>query len=169
MGRALTWAALMAAVTGAQVPNPVAAQAVVYDPAHTTACLTNAPRPDTRHACIGRAAERCMENTPGGQSTVGIVACLDAERQWWDARLNAAYADARTHAARMDVANQLPTGVTPTPTLLRDMQRTWITFRDQKCGYEVALWGPGTGAGPAGVRCLMITTAEQAIFLEITR
>ena len=46
------------------------------------------------------------------------------------------------------------------------MQRAWIRFRDAKCAYARSHWGGGTGAGPAGVECLMRETAEQTWYIE---
>jgi uncharacterized protein YecT (DUF1311 family) len=54
----------------------------------------------------------------------------------------------------------------PSEPALREMQRAWIPFRDARCGFEMSLWGGGTGGGPAYAECLMIVTAEQALYLE---
>ena len=49
---------------------------------------------------------------------------------------------------------------------LREMQRSWITYRDARCGFEFAQWDGGTGQGPALLACLMVATAEQTLVLE---
>jgi uncharacterized protein YecT (DUF1311 family) len=53
-----------------------------------------------------------------------------------------------------------------TSAALRDMQRTWIAYRDAACAYERSQWGGGTGGGPATADCLMRMTAAQALALE---
>ena len=106
-----------------------------------------------------------MTNTPGGQSTAGMGGCLDAEWQWWDARLNTAYKDLMALHRAEDAAAQ-GSFAPPLAPALRDMQRAWIAWRDARCGYDAAQWGGGTGAGPASAACLMETTAQQAIDLQ---
>ena len=38
--------------------------------------------------CVGRSAQVCM-STPGGDTTIGMVACLGAELHYWDERARA--------------------------------------------------------------------------------
>ncbi|ASM72687.1 MULTISPECIES: lysozyme inhibitor LprI family protein [Roseobacteraceae] len=152
--------ALIATVLAAPV-TPLAAQDLAFTSTITASCLSNAPDMAGQMACIGTSANACMEDTPGGFSTVGMSGCLDRELQYWDAKLNENYGAARTRArADDDYLNG-----TPSETALRDMQRAWITFRDATCDYERAQWGGGTGGGPATVGCLMRLTAMQALYL----
>lgn len=133
------------------------AQELVYDPGQTEACLAASSDTASRHACVGIAANQCMENTPGGFSTVGMGGCLDRERAYWDARLNTVYQDLLAQHADRDPA---------WTQNLRAMQRAWIPYRDARCDYEYVQWGGGTGGGPAIVACLMHATAEQVFVLE---
>lgn len=41
--------------------------------------------------CVGRSAQACM-STPGGDSKLGMLECLQQELEFWGRRLNAAYA-----------------------------------------------------------------------------
>ncbi len=149
---------------------PAAAQELVFSPRASEACLAGAPDPAARLACAGRSAARCMADTPGGESTVGMGGCLSRELDLWDARLNAVYGQLMDEARRADADNAEYGGHAPSQAeALRDMQRAWIPFRDAKCAHARSLWGGGTGAGPAGVDCLMRTTAEQVIYLETSR
>lgn len=135
--------------------TPLAAQNLNFSDRPTRTCLA---ANDTTHAkigCIGLAANACMEATPGGGSTVGMAGCLDAELQYWDGRLNRIYGRLRDRERGTGTADELLA-----------MQRSWITFRDNRCGYEAAQWGGGTGAGPAYAACLMQMTGEQALFLR---
>lgn len=154
-------AVLIGAAAGAS------AQELVFSPAATEACLRAAAPGGGQLQCIGASARACMANTPGGDTTVGMGGCLDRERQYWDARLNAAYQHQMARAKAVD-AEMAGLGATvPSQSdALREMQRAWIPFRDAKCGYEYSQWGGGTGGGPAITACLMAETGEQALYLE---
>jgi uncharacterized protein YecT (DUF1311 family) len=123
----------------------------------------------TGHAvldCVGRAAAACMM-TPGGDTTVGMMACLDGERDYWDSRLTAAHADRVAVAQQQDAEmRDLGSAAASIEDRLRDMDRTWTSFRDASCLYEQAQWMGGTGGGPATLACHMHETARQALKLE---
>ncbi len=153
--------AILAILMGSAAP----AQPVAFSPEPTGTCLAQTGA-GGGEACVGRAAEACIA-APDGGTTVGMAACYDRERQWWDTRLNDVY----TRLVSRERANEAEarrTGIDAPPTLdpLRTMQRTWIEFRDAVCDYERATWGGGTGGGPATVACLMRETAAQALRLE---
>jgi len=144
----------------------------VFSPAATEACVSEAHASSpglSGHAvldCAGRAAQACMM-TPGGDTTLGMISCLEGELGLWDARLNAAYA-VRLEAAKATDAEMSSVRST-TASLeerLRHMQRAWIAFRDAACLYEQAQWLGGTGGGPATMACHMHETARQALKLE---
>ena len=50
-------------------------------------------------------------------------------------------------------------------TLLRDMQRAWMAYRDATCGYEGFQWYGGTGATGAYLGCNLRLTGQQVLFL----
>lgn len=152
--------ALIAVILAASAA-PLAAQDLSFNQDITAACLLHTPDLAGQMACIGASANACMENTPGGYSTAAMSGCLDRELQYWDARLNANYTQAR---AKARTADSYVDG-TPSETALRDMQRAWITFRDATCDYERSHWGGGTGGGPATYSCLMRMTGQQALYL----
>lgn len=142
-----------------------AAQDLQFSTQKMESCLglTSDPVKEMLH-CVGKAAEACMEASEGGYSTVGMVGCLDAEYQWWDRKLNQTYGEvmAAARAADRDKAEHAPSRV----EALRAMQRAWIPYRDAKCGFARSEWGGGTGAGPAGVQCLLEETARQTLYLN---
>lgn len=144
----------------------------VFTPAATEACVNEAYRTSPGLSgqavldCVGRAAGACMM-TPGGDTTVGMMACLDGELAYWDARLNAAYAGRIAVAREQDAEmRELGSAAPSIEESLRAMQRAWIPFRDASCLYEQAQWMGGTGGGPATLACHMQETARQALKLE---
>ena len=146
---------------------PVAADELVFDLDPTTSCVA---AQETSHAallCVGRAANACMEFTPGGYSTVAMGGCFDREFQYRDGALNAAYQEALAEAKARDAENASYGGNAPSlEDALRDMQRAWIPYRDQLCGFERSKWGGGSGGGPAMAACLMSETARQTFLLR---
>lgn len=148
--------------------GPAAAQTVTYDFAATTDCIAAAGDDyGAKLACIGTAATACMDNTDGGWSTAGQNACLDAEWQDWDARLNAAYPRLMAQLKEEDAAMASGDYTPPSQAdALRQMQRAWIPFRDAACAYEASKWTGGSGAGPATLWCLVYETAKQTLRLE---
>lgn len=162
--------AMIVMVAGALAP-PLQAQPE-FTPEATAACTTAAYAvspglSDYRVLeCVGRAAQACMM-TPGGDTTIGMIDCLDGERGYWDARLNAAYAERLTAAGDQDrELRDRGSAAASIEDRLRDMQRTWIAFRDAACLYEQSQWMGGTGGGPATMACHMQETARQALKLE---
>ncbi len=116
--------------------------------------------------CVGRSAQECM-STPGGDTTIGMIACLGAELQYWDDRLNAAYAERMADARQSDAEmTSIRATTIALESTLREMQRTWIAFRDAVCQYEHAQWLGGSGAGPATMACHLHETARQTLKLE---
>jgi uncharacterized protein YecT (DUF1311 family) len=140
---------------------PAMAQDVVFDPATIDACFAGGGWED----CIGTGAGACMADTPGGDTTVGMVGCLDAELSYWDDLLNSAYAAAVADAEAFD-SDRFDDNQPSRRDALRDMQRGWIAFRDATCSYEVLDMYGGTGANLLWVDCLMRMTGEQALYLE---
>lgn len=145
---------------------PVAAQTLPFSTVETETCLAELASAEARVLCVGRSAAACID-TPDGRTTVGMGYCLDQERAYWDARLNAAYtALVEIERAQDAEMTELGSSAPRMEPALRDMQRAWIAFRDAACAYEASQWGGGTGAGPAYIGCLMTQTGHQALELE---
>lgn len=135
-----------------------------FDGARIAACLDAGGWRD----CIGLESQACIEATPGGYSTVGMAGCVNAEAEWWDARLNERYRELMAQERAGDADWQPIPGLPPRPSgveSLRAMQRAWIAFRDATCAYEELQWWGGTGASGAGAGCRMRLTAEQVLAL----
>ena len=147
-------------------PGAAIAQDLSFSPAATEACLLAAPAGPAGAACIGESAARCIDTPPGG-STAGMGFCLGYERDYWDARLNAAYHALRAREAAVDAENaRWDVPAPPREETLVMMQRAWIDFRDATCDWRAAQWGLGTGRGPAVAECQMQMTGRQALRLE---
>ncbi|WP_305968380.1 MULTISPECIES: lysozyme inhibitor LprI family protein [unclassified Mameliella] len=147
------------AIVAAGLSTPAAAQDLVFSQRATESCLGSGAE---FRSCIGLAAEACVEDN--GYATMVLSGCYARELDWWDARLNDSYAFAIRYAKQADIENA---GFGPSQEeALREMQRAWITYRDAKCAYARSHWGGGTGAGPAGVECLLRETAEQTWYIE---
>lgn len=143
-----------------------------FSPQATEACVTQASAASPNLSgqavldCPGRAAQACMQ-TPGGDTTVGMITCLQGELSFWDTRLNAAYGK-RMAAAKAEDAEmaRIRAATTSLADTLKNMQRAWIAFRDASCLYEQAQWMGGTGGGPATLACHLHETARQTLRLE---
>ena len=115
--------------------------------------------------CIGQAANACMQ-AAGGDTTVGMVACLADETREWDMLMNAHYGKLmeRVETADRQLAD-LGSAAPPAAPLLRQAQRDWIRFRDAGCEYESVKFQGGTAGGPAAGACMLEVTATQALRL----
>ena len=143
-----------------------AAEDLPFSPDATVDCLADASDHGAREACIGRAAEACYSRE-GIYSNFAIGVCFGAEADYWDARLNTAYATLiGTEIALAEDLEKDGVFAPDAVTALRDMQRAWMPFRDAACWYEVTTWGGGSGSGPASAECLMHMTGRQALALE---
>jgi uncharacterized protein YecT (DUF1311 family) len=136
------------AVASIAVAAPKLAPAA-NDRAAVQKCVTSK---DAR-ACIGQIAKACIAG-PGGETTMGMMACAGRERAAWDDQLNASY-------------KLLQGKTTPTQaSALKSAQQAWMAYRDARCGFEASRYEGGTLSGVLAGDCLMRVTAERA--LEIT-
>ena len=150
-------------------PGVAAAQDkdVAKDRAALTVCLSAAKTAKrAAETCIGSVQGPCLK-APGGETTVGMKECGGREIAAWDERLNAAYRIVlagtlgKQETIRSGGAKKL-TGA----DILRDAQRSWLTFRDKKCDAASLPMEGGTGAGLLSVDCYLQETARQALWLE---
>jgi uncharacterized protein YecT (DUF1311 family) len=169
--RALSFSVSLAAGLALVAFAPAQANPV-FKPAATDACVTKASAQSKNKsdhavlACVGQSAQACMR-TPGGDTTVGMMDCLKGELDYWDGKLNAAYAKRLATAKSNDAELKSMGSAAPkTEPALRKMQRAWIGYRDAACLYEQSKWMGGTGGGPATMACQMEETARQALKLD---
>jgi uncharacterized protein YecT (DUF1311 family) len=145
---------------------PAAAQEPAFDGTLVDACLAEQSGEDGQpQGCIGVAADPCM-TAPGTSSTAGMSFCLGKELEHWDGLLNDAYGEVKAQAEATDAEmKQLGSAAEAQAPLLKEMQRSWIAFRDSACDWERSKWGGGTGAGPASAQCALTLTAQQYLRL----
>ena len=113
--------------------------------------------------CIAEAANLCQESD-GGSTTLGIVACLQAETEVWDDLLNAQYLELRDSMREQDL--EWPELGISRAVALRDVQRAWIAFRDAECGYAYARYQGGTIRNVVAASCVLEETARRALTLK---
>lgn len=93
---------------------------------------------------------KCMDKA---SSTVAMSECIKAETQVQDQRLNRVY---KQLMGKLDAGQQ---------KRLRDVQRTWLAYRDGNCQFHVQASG-GTLAQLEGGTCVMDMTRDRAAELE---
>ena len=110
------------------------------------ACSLPSAMADDNTAAYGQ----CMDKA---SSTVAMSECIKAETQVQDQRLNRVY---KQLIGKLDAGQQKS---------LRDVQRTWLAYRDGNCQFHGQASG-GTMAVLEGGTCLMDMTRDRAAELE---
>ncbi len=117
-------------------------------------CLTRAGDEEPRQtACIGQFASSCIETTPGGETSVGVVGCVESELAQWE-------------NARGALVNSLRADESPTQVALLDASlaehRRWAQAR---CAYEASVYEGGSLARIVAAHCMRDAVAEHTIYL----
>lgn len=137
---------------------PVSAQSLFVDEDYVRSCHESAAVAESTPRCLGQAANQC-QMLPGGDTTIGIVECVQAETAVWDALLNAEYIATRDAFGAGDgLAEALLTS-----------QRAWIAFRDAECSLRYKRWQGGTIRSVVHANCLMVFTSRRGIELRDMR
>jgi len=152
MVRLITAGALFVAVTAASAAGPPSAP----DLAVIEACLEKNQAVGAHRGglCLELVAGPCQAR-PGGETTRGMVMCLQRELAVWDSLLNRYYGDM---IGQLDGTAR---------TVLREAQRAWIPFRDKTCAFGPAFYEGGSIGGPLRAQCLMEETARRASGLKV--
>lgn len=114
--------------------------------------LASVANADTDTSEYSPAYQKCLDKS--GETTQGIVECIDKEVKVQDARLN------QNYKAAMQMLE-----TEARKTQLRDVQRAWIKYRDAQCQFMATLTG-GTMDRIFGVDCVLSTTKQRADELE---
>ncbi len=81
--------------------------------------------------------------------TTDLARCLDTAYRSADKRLNDLYGSVRKVLEPDELKG------------LQAAERSWVQFRDDACAAERALYGGGTGGGPAYLACLEAETRDR--------
>lgn len=138
-------------------PVTATAQTLKVSETMIRTCAAGTPYAVAQPTCAGDAANIC-QSLPDGSTTNGIVACLQAETDVWDAMLNEEYGKARIAFDSI--------GGEDLTTSLRDAQRAWIAFRDADCTMRYHQWIGGTIRSVVSASCHLQMTASRAIALR---
>lgn len=132
--------------------------------AEVRGCHETAKDFEGKSMCIGEASTRCMDETDGGYSTLGMSTCTHAETEAWDVILNEEYGKTMAVFRELDTeeAEYFPNFASREETMLV-AQRAWLTCRAAECGNEYALFGSGSMRHIVGAACLLDFTAERTI------
>ena len=148
---------------------PAAAQKIDASPWRETfrSCVAGSD-PETLLGCEGRVAEACMEDTPGGLSTLGMVDCIQIETILWDEVLNAEWGPLMARVRAEDDAEREVFGdqFSRRAESLREAQRAWIAFRDAECAFAYDSWGSGSLRTVGHAGCALSMTADRVARLR---
>jgi uncharacterized protein YecT (DUF1311 family) len=102
------------------------------------------------YECVGIFSRACLTDE-ANQTTAGMEKCYLDEYQGWDVLLNRYYNE---------------NGQLRVTTQFRDVQRSWIAYRNKKCGYFNIHYQGGSMARWLGAHCMMDETARRTIDLR---
>ncbi len=158
----MTRGVAIVAIAVAGLSGAARAQEASVNEGTVAACFEAGPRDAGVPGCVGDAANQC-QTQPGGGSTIGVVACVQAETAVWDRFLNREY---KTTRAQLDQADS---GQPPVSEALLAAQRAWIAYRDAECSLAFERNRGGTIRSVAAASCLMRMTAQRSLELRDMR
>jgi uncharacterized protein YecT (DUF1311 family) len=136
------------------------AEATSFSAETIDTCLSGLDRESDKRFCVGLAAQDCAQ-------AGALGACLDAEIDYWDARLTAGFGMALDRAQGKDSdAESLELEPRDQSGALRAAQESWKAYRSATCAFEQTLWETGAAASPESQGCHLYLTAEQTFYLE---
>lgn len=129
---------------------PAAAQTSTSDAALEACVAAAGASRAALEGCKSAVSEPCIE-TPGGETTAGMVRCFDAEARAWTSVMDAALQRASANATRT--------------SHLTAAQQAWTAWREAECRYEASLYEGGSLARAQSSACYANLTADRAIML----
>jgi uncharacterized protein YecT (DUF1311 family) len=113
-------------------------------------------------ACISLAVAPLEQRVYAGRHAPNS-ACLHDEYEWWDVQLNQAYQGLMKEAKQADAVEK--NCAFRDVDSLRQMQRTWLGYRDANCLFSYMRFGGGTAGPTVEAECLLLLTGRQTLFL----
>ena len=123
-------------------------------------CLQDAANPAI---CIGTGSRACWQ---GDAATITVGLCYAEEFAFWEAARQVLEAELAQQDVRLDDELQELRGGGVADAARGDVIGAWPAYRDARCDYVAARFGPGSGAGPAWTECRMQVTAEHVLWLQ---
>jgi uncharacterized protein YecT (DUF1311 family) len=143
---------LLAVILVAPSPAPAQEKPTAKDSAAIQKCIkTKTARKWAWEQCIGIISEPCAKHEES-MTPRQVIDCETREQAVWDDILNESY---RRLQGALD---EDQTGK------LREMQRTWMTYRDKNCAFLYDYF-QGTMANPMIAACTSRATGMQALYL----
>ena len=96
--------------------------------------------------------------------TVGL--CYAREFEFWEAARVLLEQELAVQDQRIDTDLAELRGAAVAQGAGADVMAAWPAYREARCGYVSARFGPGSGEGPAWMECRMRVTAEHVIWLQ---
>jgi len=146
--------ALLAAVAACATPTATAAEdAAPQSPIENCLALAGDDL-DAQRACIGHFATWCVENTPGGETTVGMIQCVRSEQMQWE-------------NVRGAEVNRMRAQETPSQVALLDQAITeHARWTEARCAYEASIYEGGSLSRVIAAQCVRNAVAEHALYLR---
>ncbi|ANP46409.1 lysozyme inhibitor LprI family protein [Candidatus Viadribacter manganicus] len=150
--RTLAFLFVFAALTAVTTPFSAASATTPLSPIAN--CLTLAGDSDAAQtACISGFAAECIETTPNGDTTIGTIQCVDAERLQWE--------DVRATVIATLRANESPSQ----RMLLADALSQHRRWTDARCAYEASIYEGGSLSRIVAAQCVRDAIAEHTLYL----
>ncbi|MGZ2258818.1 lysozyme inhibitor LprI family protein [Roseobacter sp. A03A-229] len=135
--------------------------------ARVTATFVTGLRCALGFAALGlcAAAQAQVLDCEDPTTQVEMTGCAGLAAEAADQELNAVWKSAVTVARTRDTSDQ--SGAPPSEDILREAQRSWISFRDQACSAEATVARGGTMASQLFLICLERLTRQRTEDLRI--
>jgi uncharacterized protein YecT (DUF1311 family) len=140
------------------------------DTATIDSCLQKQAKAPER--CIGLLYKACTAQ-PSGQSTVGMEACSERERQVWQQKMTASLHEVlggplgkvQAKPENRPAGDRRATAV-PGSDIIKGMQSTWTSLLAKMCDTESLQYEGGTASRVVYAQCVFEETARHALWLK---
>lgn len=146
---------LIFALTAFGICAMSAAPAAATHATPVEACLDLAADDEAaQQACIGQPATECIDLSPFGETTAGMVRCADAERQQWEIVREMELSSLRNQESASQLA------------LLNASLEEHRRWAEARCSYEASIYEGGSLSIVVAAQCMRNAVAEHALYLR---